>query len=108
MITWGYVPDRLHERRWNLFFACLCGSVGLLAAGLLTGSYWALAGMALATVGFYGMKTPFWPLPSTFLTGTAAAAAIAAINSLGHLGGLIGPNVGAPLTDTTGSSAPPL
>jgi ACS family tartrate transporter-like MFS transporter len=103
MIVWGYVTDRLQERRWNLFFACLCGSVGLLAAGLLTGSYWALAGMAVATVGFYGMKTPFWPLPSTFLTGTAAAAAIAAINSVGNLGGLIGPLAVGWLKDRTGS-----
>jgi ACS family tartrate transporter-like MFS transporter len=75
----------------------------MLAAGLLTGSYWALAGMAVATVGFYGMKTPFWPLPSTFLTGTAAAAAIAAINSVGNLGGLIGPLAVGWLKDRTGS-----
>jgi ACS family tartrate transporter-like MFS transporter len=49
----------------------------MIAAALLTGSFWALAGMSVATIGFYGMKTSFWPLPSTFLTGTAAAAAIA-------------------------------
>jgi ACS family tartrate transporter-like MFS transporter len=103
MIAWGYVTDRMRERRWNLFFACLCASVGMLAAGLLNGSYWALAGMAAATVGFYGMKTPFWPLPSTFLTGTAAAAAIAAINSVGNLGGLIGPLAVGWLKDATGS-----
>jgi ACS family tartrate transporter-like MFS transporter len=103
MILWGYVTDRMQERRWNLFFACLCGSIGLLVAGLLTGSYWTLAGMAVATVGFYGMKTPFWPLPSTFLTGTAAAAAIAAINSVGNLGGLIGPLAVGWLKDQTGS-----
>src|SRR5258708_15394414 len=101
MITWGYVPDRLHERRWNLFFACLCGSVGMLAAGLLIGSYWALAGMAAATVGFYGMKTPFWPLPSTFLTGTAAAAAIAGINSVRNLGRTIRPIAVALLPTST-------
>jgi len=49
------------------------------------------------------MKTSFWPLPSTFLSGTAAAAAIAAINSLGNLGGLIGPNLVGWLKDSTGS-----
>jgi ACS family tartrate transporter-like MFS transporter len=103
MIIWGYVTDRMGERRWNLFFACLCSAVGLLVAGMLNGSYWALVGMSAATVGFYGMKTPFWPLPSTFLSGTAAAAGIAAINSLGNLGGLIGPNVVGWLKDTTGS-----
>ena len=59
--------------------------------------------MSVATIGFYGMKTSFWPLPSTFLSGTAAAAAIAGINSIGNLGGLIGPIAVGWLKDTTGS-----
>jgi ACS family tartrate transporter-like MFS transporter len=103
MIVWGNVTDRMGERRWNLFFACLTAALGLLVAGLLNGSLWAIAGFAAATVGFYGMKTPFWPLPSTFLSGTAAAAGIAAINSLGNFGGLIGPNLVGWLRDQTGS-----
>jgi ACS family tartrate transporter-like MFS transporter len=103
MIICGYVTDRMHERRWNLFFTCLAAAVGMFAAALLTGSFWALAGMSVATIGFYGMKTSFRPLPSTFLSGTAAAAAIAGINSIGNLGGLIGPIAVGWLRDTTGS-----
>ncbi|HYC14262.1 MAG TPA: MFS transporter, partial [Stellaceae bacterium] len=103
MVIWGHVSDRMKERRWNLFASCLLASVGLIAAGLLNGSYWALAGLSAATIGFYGMKAPFWPLPSTFLSGTAAAAAIAAINSLGNLGGIIGPNAVGWIKDATGS-----
>ena len=103
MVICGYITDRMHERRWNLFFTCFAAVVGLLAAALLSGSFWALAGLSVATIGFYGMKTSFWPLPSTFLSGTAAAAAIAAINSLGNLGGLIGPNLVGWLKDSTGS-----
>src|SRR5262245_46645870 len=60
MVICGYITDRMHERRWNLFFTCLAAAVGLLAAGLLSGSFWALAGLSLATIGFYGMKTSFW------------------------------------------------
>jgi len=103
MIVCGYITDRMHERRWNLFFTCMAAAVGLLIAAMLSDSLWALAGLSLATVGFYGMKTSFWPLPSTFLSGTAAAAAIAAINSLGNFGGLIGPIAVGWLKDTTGS-----
>jgi MFS transporter, ACS family, tartrate transporter len=99
----GYITDRMHERRWNLFFTCIAAALGLLIAAFLSDSLWALAGLSLATVGFYGMKTSFWPLPSTFLSGTAAAAAIAAINSLGNFGGLIGPIAVGWLRDTTGS-----
>jgi ACS family tartrate transporter-like MFS transporter len=103
MIVCGYITDRMHERRWNLFFTCMAAAAGLLIAALLSDSLWALAGLSLATVGFYGMKTSFWPLPSTFMSGTAAAAAIAAINSLGNFGGLIGPIAVGWLKDTTGS-----
>jgi MFS transporter, ACS family, tartrate transporter len=44
-------------------------------------------------IGFYGSKGPLWPLPSTFLTGTAAAAGMALINPVGNVGGFIGPFV---------------
>jgi ACS family tartrate transporter-like MFS transporter len=103
MIAAGYVTDRMHERRWNLFCTCMFAVVGLAFAAWFSGSFWSLAGLSLATIGFYGMKTSFWPLPSTFMSGTAAAAAIAGINSLGNLGGLIGPNVVGWLRDTTGN-----
>jgi ACS family tartrate transporter-like MFS transporter len=46
--------------------------------------------MSIAAMGFYGSKGPFWAMPPMFLTGTAAAGAIAWINSLGNLGGFFG------------------
>jgi len=105
MIAWGYVSDRMGERRWNLFTGCLVGAVGLIAAGLLGGSFWSLLAMCLATIGFYGSKRPFWPLPSTFLTGTAAAAGMALINSVGNVHGFMGPFVVGWIKDSTGSFA---
>jgi D-galactonate transporter len=103
MIVWGYITDRMHERRWNLFFACLAGAVGLAIAALFSHSFIVLAALGLATIGFYGMKAPFWPLPATFMSGTAAAASIAAINSVGNLGGIIGPMTVGWLKDKTGT-----
>ena len=76
---------------------------GAIAAGLLGGSFWSLLAMCLATIGFYGSKGPFWPLPSTFLTGTAAAAGMALINSVGIVGGFMGPFVVGWIMDSTGS-----
>jgi MFS transporter, ACS family, tartrate transporter len=105
MIIWGYVSDRMRERRWNLFFGCLAGAVGLALAGMLDRSLWALAAMCLATIGFYGSKGPFWPLPSTFLTGTAAAAGMALINSVGNIGGFFGPFIVGWVKDSTGTFA---
>ena len=44
-------------------------------------------------MGVIGSIPIFWPIPSAFLTGTAAAAGIGIVNSIGNLGGYIGPNV---------------
>ena len=79
------------------------GAIGLIIAGLIGGSFWSLAAMCLATIGFYGSKGPFWPLPSTFLTGTAAAAGMALINSVGNVGGFMGPFLVGWIKDSTGN-----
>jgi len=103
MFVWGWISDTMGERRWNLFWACTVATVGLVMAGMFMGSWWALAGMCLATAGFYGTKGPFWAMPSMLLTGTAAAAGIAWINSIGNVGGAVGPALVGWLKDVTGS-----
>jgi ACS family tartrate transporter-like MFS transporter len=90
MVTWGYVSDRVGERRWNLLGACVVSTAGLVLAGMTMGTWWALVGMSIAAIGFYGTKGPFWAMPPMFLTGMAAAGAIAWINSIGNLGGFFG------------------
>jgi ACS family tartrate transporter-like MFS transporter len=75
----------------NLLAACVVSAIGLTIAGLTMGSWWAMVGLSIATFGFYGSKGPFWSMPPMFLTGTAAAASIAWINSIGNLGGFFGP-----------------
>jgi MFS transporter, ACS family, tartrate transporter len=103
MVVCGYVTDRTAERYWTLFVTCCLAVLGLATAALLHTSLWALAALSIATIGFYGMKAPFWPLPSTFLSGTAAAAGIALINSLGNLGAFLGPIAVGYAKDLTGS-----
>ena len=51
----------------------------------------ALAALSLGAAGIWGTMGPFWSMPSEYLGGTAAAAAIALINSVGNLGGFVGP-----------------
>jgi MFS transporter, ACS family, tartrate transporter len=89
LIAWGWSSDRNKERRWHLIAAST--------------SYWALLGMSAATIGIYGSRTAFWPMPSLFLTGTAAAGAIAMINAVGNLGGSLGPLVVGWIKDSTQS-----
>ncbi|HXW30347.1 MAG TPA: MFS transporter, partial [Xanthobacteraceae bacterium] len=103
MVAWGWVSDRMRERRWNLFIACIVAAIGLVVAGRYIGSYWSLAGMSIAAVGLYGTKGPFWAIPSVFLTGMAAAASFAWINSIGNLGGFLGPSIVGWVKESTGS-----
>jgi ACS family tartrate transporter-like MFS transporter len=93
MMFVGWLSDRTGERRWNLFVTCTLGFIGLVICGLFVNSYWAIVGMSIAAIGFYGTKGPFWAIPPMFLTGSAAAASIAWINSVGNLGGFFGPTI---------------
>jgi ACS family tartrate transporter-like MFS transporter len=105
MILFGWLSDRIGDRRWLLFATCLMATAGLAIAGATMGTWWSLAGMCLATAGFYGTKGPFWAMPTMILTGAAAAGGIAFINAFGNIGGAVGPAVVGWLKDTTGSYA---
>jgi ACS family tartrate transporter-like MFS transporter len=103
LIIWGHISDRMNERRWNLLVACAVSALGLIIAGLTMGTWWALVGLSIAAFGFYGSKGPFWAMPPMFMTGAAAAASLAWINSLGNLGGFFGPWYVGVIRDATGS-----
>src|SRR5882672_6161013 len=105
MVVWGRISDRMNERRWNLFIGCLFSTVGLVIAGMTMGTWWALVGMSIAAMGFYGSKGPFFAMPPMFLSGAGLAAGIAWINSLGNLGGFFGPWYVGTMKDLTGSYA---
>ena len=105
MVFCGWLSDRIGDRRWSLFWTCVIAAVGLIIAGLGVGTWWALIGMTIAAIGFYGTKGPFWSIPTMWLTGPAAAAGIAWINSLGNLGGFFGPTMVGWAKNMTGSFA---
>jgi MFS family permease len=104
VVVFGLLADRMQARRQGFVVTTLViSAVGLAGAGLLGPSYVAVAFIALANFGIYGLKGPFWPLPSMFLTGTAAAGGIALINSVGNLGGFVGPFILGTVKDATHS-----
>jgi MFS transporter, ACS family, tartrate transporter len=103
LLWWGYSSDRRNERRWHLIVAMTVAGVGLMGAAWMRDSYWAIAAMCVATIGLYGSRPSFWPMPSRFLTGAAAAVGIALINSIGNLGGYIGPFIVGWIKDSTNS-----
>ena len=103
LVVWGRISDRMNERRWNLLLACVLSTGGLVLAGLTMGTWWAMVGMSLAAMGFYGSKGPFFAMPPMFLSGTALAAGFAWINSIGNLGGFFGPWWIGVMKDLTGN-----
>ena len=91
MLAFGWSSDRMKERKWHLIIAFLMVIAGLWGAGLAGPTTLSLALLCVATIGINGSNPPFWPLPSAYLTGPAAAAGIALVNSVGNLGGFAGP-----------------
>jgi ACS family tartrate transporter-like MFS transporter len=103
LLLWGWSSDRRGERRWHLIAASVTAAIGFSLAGVAGNSFWSLPAICLAVIGIYGTRPTFWPLPSIFLSGTAAAGGIALINSIGNLGGYVGPFIVGWIKDSTNS-----
>lgn len=91
MIFWSRRSDSKGERRLHSAIPLLLAAIGLVGAGLTSNPYVAIVLITISLTGMYSFKAPFWALPSLFLTQSTAAIAIAAINSVGNLGGFVGP-----------------
>lgn len=104
----GRHSDKTQERRLHVAFGALTGGVGLLMSAYITTPVGQLASLSIALAGFNSMLAPFWTLPSTFLVSAAAAGGIAFINSVGNLGGFVGPYLLGVLPKPGGSFQIPL
>jgi ACS family tartrate transporter-like MFS transporter len=105
MLLWGRHSDRKGERVGHVALPILMTITGLVAAIVWPGGIVSLVALAVASVGIYATLGPFWGLPPIFLTQTAAAGGIALINSVGNLGGFLGPSIVGWALETTRSSA---
>ena len=103
MVYIGNSSARTGEKRWHGAIPLMIGSVGMLIGAFSSNSYIAYASVILAAVGVYGPFGVWWSYPTTFLTGAAAAGAIGMINSVGNIGGFIGPYSIGYLKDLTGN-----
>lgn len=103
MVYIGNSSARTGEKRWHGAVPLMIGSVGMLIGAFSSNSYIAYASVILAAVGVYGPFGVWWSYPTTFLTGAAAAGAIGMINSVGNIGGFIGPYSIGYLKDLTGN-----
>ena len=90
----GWHSDRAHERRWHAALPVLWSGVFLFCA-IRFGVSVSLSLFFFTLVGgaYYGFHPAFWPVPTEFLSDSAAAACVGLINSVGNLGGFVGPFV---------------
>jgi ACS family tartrate transporter-like MFS transporter len=102
MVLVGVHSDRTGERRWHVAGPAFLAAVGWVLAAWLDSPGLFLAALALTQMGMMSMLGPFWALPTSFLSGVAAAGGIALINSLANLGGFVGPQVLGQSMELTG------
>ena len=105
----GSSSDRRGERRWHMAGCALLTAAGYLVCALFPGQLLPLMiGMTMILTGIIAWMPIFWTIPPRFLSGLAAAAGIALINSIGQLGGIIAPFMVGRIKDLTGAATPAL
>ena len=104
MILWGRHSDKTGERVWHCIIPFIAMLIGLGLAAAIADPTMKIAVLCIAAWGFFSILPVFWTLPTAFLTGPGAAAGIAAVNSIGNLGGYFGPQVFGILKVQTGGN----
>ena len=103
LVVVGAHSDRTGERQWHVAVPCVIGALGFVLTVLAPATpAFALTTLSVAAFGIWGTLGPFWTLPTAFLRGTAAAGGIAVVNSVGNLGGFVGPFLVGWIRDASG------
>jgi MFS family permease len=106
MVYWGAHSDRSGERRWHAAAGLLLVIAGLLMLAVVGhAAVPSIIALTVVCVGLMCWSVTFWSLPTAFLSGTAAAAGIAWINSVGNLGGQFGPDLIGRIRTATGGAS---
>ena len=103
MVLWGLHSDRTGERNKHAAAACFLAFAGLAICVFIDDPIIMMVALVLAQMGQSSIAPTFWTLPTSMLSGTAAAGGIAMINAVGNLGGFLGPYLVGAIRDATGS-----
>ena len=100
----GWNSDRTKERRLHAVLPIVIGALALAALPSTRGTLpLTVACFIVAFIGFKAYQPAFWTMPNLFLASSAAAGSIGLINSVGNLGGFIGPYLLGKVETVTGS-----
>ncbi|CDN49907.1 MFS transporter [Neorhizobium galegae] len=100
--------DRAESKTPYIVGPAFVGAICLALSALVTSPILQFTFLCVAAAGIFAGQPVFWSLPSRFLRGAGAAAGIAAINSVGNLGGFIAQNVVPWIRDSTGNDILPM
>src|SRR6202047_955695 len=103
MILWARHSDSSRERVMHVGLPLLLTAVALAVSSTISDPILTMVVLTIAAIGVFCTFAVFWTLPTAWLSGTAAAGAIALINSIGNLAGFGGPYIVGWVTDATGS-----
>ena len=87
----SYTSTKTGDKVWHVAIAMFIGAIGLGFSPFAQDMSVALFLVCLSAIGIYASMGVWWTIPTTFLTGPAAAGAIGLINSCGNMGGWVGP-----------------
>ena len=104
MVWWTRHSDITHERVWHVVCPAVVSGLSLITAAYIGNPILAAVALTVCAMGVYAAVPTFWALPTGFLTGSAAAGGIALINSIGNLGGFVGPYAIGWIKDATGET----
>ncbi len=104
-VATGHSSSKRNEKRWHGAAHMFLAALGVGAAAFTRDPWVFLLFLTLAAVGTYAPMAVWWSYPTTFLSGAAAAGAVGLINSVGNLGGFVGPYLTGWIKQTTGSFA---
>jgi len=103
MVLVGISSDRTRDRKWHLAGSAFACAIALGCAAYSTSTTADVIFLSVTLMGAFSMNGPFWATTTEMLTETSAAAGIAVINSLGNLGGFLGPYTIGLIRTWTGS-----
>jgi len=104
-VATGHSSSKRNEKRWHGAVHMFLAAIGVGASAFTRDPWIFLGFLTLAAVGTYAPLAVWWSYPTTFLSGAAAAGAVGLINSVGNLGGFVGPYLTGWVRQTTGSFA---
>ncbi|WP_334148524.1 MFS transporter [Microbacterium sp.] len=108
MYFWSRDASRRGLKTWHIAIPAIAGAVSIPLA-LFTGSPVAtIAVITITASAIFAALPNFWTLPTQFLTGVAAAAGVALINTIGNLAGFSAPYITGAVHDWTGGYEVPM